>query len=110
MKRVNKINNNIHNNTRNKYPEKKSYSAKKKYYPKKNNEPFEISKDFFHGNLVNGMNFGNKEHELSGFVEREIIITDKYGNKKVARERQFFNSGKKLGRISAQGSTAEFDE
>ena len=40
------------------------------------------------------MRFGGKEHTLSGFVRREIIMKDNKGNKQIAREEQFFNSGK----------------
>ena len=50
----------------------------------------------FRGNIVNGMKFGNPGDMLSGFVQREVIMIDKQGNKQIARERQFFNSGKNI--------------
>jgi len=45
------------------------------------------------------MNFGSNNQEISGYVKREIVIIDRDGNKQIAREKQFFNSGNKLGRI-----------
>lgn len=50
----------------------------------------------FRGNIVDNMNFGHKDDELSGYVKREIIVQDCNGNKQIAREVQFYNSGKKL--------------
>lgn len=50
----------------------------------------------FRGNIVNGMKFGNPGDMLSGFVQREVIMIDRQGNKQIARERQFFNSGKNI--------------
>ena len=50
----------------------------------------------FRGNIVNGMKFGNPGDMVSGFVQREVIIIDRQGNKQIARERQFFNSGKNI--------------
>ena len=51
---------------------------------------------FCSGNLVNGMKFGNPGDMLSGFVQRELVYIDRNGNKQIARERQFFNSGKSI--------------
>ena len=50
----------------------------------------------FRGNIVNGMKFGNPGDMLSGYVQREIVMIDRQGNKQIARERQFFNSGKSI--------------
>ena len=50
----------------------------------------------FRGNIVNGMKFGNPGDMLSGFVQREIIYIDRNGNKQIAKEKQFFNSGKHI--------------
>lgn len=50
----------------------------------------------FRGNIVNGMKFGNPGDMVSGFVQREVIMIDRQGNKQIARERQFFNSGKNI--------------
>ena len=50
----------------------------------------------FRGNIVNGMKFGNPGDTLSGYVQREVVFIDKQGNKQIARERQFFNSGKNI--------------
>ena len=40
------------------------------------------------------MKFGGEDHELSGYVKREVYIRDKYGNVQRANEAQFFNSSK----------------
>ena len=45
------------------------------------------------------MKFGGRDHDLSGYVKREIVIIDRHGNKQIAREKQFFNSGKRMGRV-----------
>jgi hypothetical protein len=54
------------------------------------------------------MNFGSKDHDLSGYVKREIVIIDSHGNKQIAREKQFFNSGKKIGKIHVDENDSEF--
>ena len=54
------------------------------------------------------MKFGSKNQELSGYVKREIVIIDKDGNKQIAREKQFFNSGNKMGRIRIDENESEF--
>ena len=73
---------------------KRTYS--KPYYPttrrSNNHSPFS-------NNLSNDMRFGRKGNDISGYVKREILIEDSKGNKKMAREIQFFNSAKNLGRI-----------
>ena len=65
------------------------------YYPttrRNNDNPFS-------SNLANNMRFGGKNNAVSGYVKREILMEDSKGNKKMAREIQFFNSAKNLGRI-----------
>ena len=42
------------------------------------------------------MKFGNPGDTLSGYVQREVVFIDRQGNKQIARERQFFNSGKNI--------------
>ena len=42
------------------------------------------------------MRFGNPGDMLSGYVQRELVYIDRNGNKQIARERQFFNSGKSI--------------
>ncbi|MBQ9519853.1 MAG: hypothetical protein IJR67_00040 [Acholeplasmatales bacterium] len=53
----------------------------------------------FTSNLASNEGFTKNGHELSGFVKREICVIDAHGNKKMAREVQFFNSARKLGSI-----------
>ncbi|MCF7926305.1 MAG: hypothetical protein K9L74_01845 [Candidatus Izimaplasma sp.] len=79
------------------YQKKKYYPKKKNHnnnYPKVRQNPPNIFGGFFNGNLAEGMNFGGKDHELSGFVRREVFMKDKDGNIQKAREEQFFNSSK----------------
>lgn len=45
------------------------------------------------------MRFGGKDHDLSGYVQRTIVMKDQKGNITVAKERQFFNSAKNGMRI-----------
>jgi len=86
-------------------------NGNKKYYPtkrnnipaRKNNTPAKYSNTnnlnpngFFGGNLARDMKFGSEGDSLSGYVTREIIIKDRQGNTKIAREKQFFNSGKEV--------------
>lgn len=88
--------------------------TKQKYYPVKienskaltnrnNNYPVNDTNNsinpaskLFRGIIVNNMRFGGKEYTLSGFVRREILMKDNKGNKQIAREEQFFNSGKNI--------------
>jgi len=95
-------------------------SQKKKHYPKKHHKgspPAQspqkpqqpaIHGNFFNGNLVQNMDFGGDDHELSGFVKRELIITDNKGNKQIAREKQFFNAGKKIKKVTVKDDESEF--
>jgi len=74
----------------------KHQPSKQKPNPKPAPKPKQQSlfNQFFTGNLAQNMNFGNKNHELSGYVQREVVIEDQHGNKQTAKEQQFFNSGK----------------
>jgi hypothetical protein len=54
------------------------------------------------------MKFGGRDHDLSGYVKREIVIIDRHGNKQIAREKQFFNSGKRMGRVRINEDESEF--
>jgi hypothetical protein len=47
----------------------------------------------FNGNIAN-LNFDNPNHDLSGYVYREVYIKDSQGNVQSAKEKQFFNSSK----------------
>lgn len=50
----------------------------------------------FSGNLVDNMRFGHKDHVLSGYVRRTMVLKDSQGNSQYAKEVQFFNSGKDI--------------
>ena len=62
-------------------------------YPVYSNPQIVQPTQVFRGNIVNGMRFGNPGDMLSGYVQRELVYIDRNGNKQIARERQFFNSG-----------------
>lgn len=70
--------------------------------------PMQPNAIFFQGNLVQSMRFGAQGHELSGYVARKLVIIDQHGNKQIATEKQFFNSGKKLGNIRMGDDEAGF--
>jgi hypothetical protein len=73
------------------------HAATKKRYPPnryKNHQGSPTNGRFFEGNLVQNMRFGGKDHDLSGFVQRTIVMKDKFGNIQIAKEKQFFNSSK----------------
>ena len=82
--------------TRGNPPALRNRTYSKPYYPTtrslNNHSPFS-------NNLSNDMRFGRKGNDISGYVKREILIEDSKGNKKMAREVQFFNSAKRIGRI-----------
>ena len=88
---------------------KKMYPAKFKHgnYPRKSG-PMVGLNGFFNGNLAQNMKFGAKDHELSGFVRREVFIRDQYGNTQRMREQQFFNSGNRIGKIRINKNEADF--
>ena len=65
-------------------------------YPVYSNPQIVQPTQVFRGNTVNGMRFGNPGDMLSGYVQRELVYIDRNGNKQIARERQFFNSGKSI--------------
>lgn len=47
-------------------------------------------------------------YEVSGFVQRVVFIKDQYGNQQLAKEKQFFNTGKKLGRVRVVDDESNF--
>jgi hypothetical protein len=53
----------------------------KRHYPRRyqnNNRqrPHSVSINFFQGNLAQNMRFGSREHELSEYKKREIVVLD----------------------------------
>lgn len=82
-------------NKKNYYPTKKKYYPKKKNTSKNNTNKNTINPNSFLGqNIANNMRFGNPGDTISGYVKREVVIKDGRGNMQIAREQQFFNSGK----------------
>lgn len=84
-----------------------AYKNNKKYYPSKKKDNVMVPyKDNnyspFSRNLSKDLKFGNKGDDISAYVERELIIVDSQGNRKIARERQFFNSGKRIGKVEIE--------
>ena len=73
---------------------------KRKYPPKQHTSTGPvIHGNFFQGNLAQNMRFGGKDHDVSGFVQRTIVM--KKGNEvMIAKEKQFFNSSKNAMRLS----------
>lgn len=67
-----------------------------KYRPQQNRRPQQnqVTSGYFQGNLVQNMKFGGKDHDLSGYVQRTLVIKDSHGNVQIAKEKQFFNSSK----------------
>lgn len=73
---------------------------KKRYPPKRqqSNNGSPVNGRFFQGNLAQNMRFGGKDHNLSGYVQRTVVM--KKGNEiMVAKEKQFFNSSKNQMRV-----------
>lgn len=70
--------------------------SRKKYSPTKHQtkQISPVNGRFFQGNLVQNMRFGGKDHDLSGFVQRTVVMKDRFGNVQIAKENQFFNSSK----------------
>lgn len=64
-----------------------------KNHAQKRNKPISIE-NLFNGNVVANLRFDNPNHDLSGYVYREVYIKDAYGNIQSAKEKQFFNSSK----------------
>lgn len=58
-----------------------------------------VPNQFFQGNLVQNMRFGGKDHNLSGYVQRTVVIKNRHGDIQIAKEKQFFNSSKNGMRI-----------
>lgn len=68
---------------------------KKRYPPKQHSATKPVTHgNLFQGNLVQNMRFGGKNHDLSGFVQRTVVMKDRFGNIQIAKEKQFFNSAK----------------
>lgn len=69
---------------------------RKRYPPKRQqtNNGSPVNGRFFQGNLAQNMRFGGKDHDLSGFVQRTVVMKDRFGNIQIAKEKQFFNSSK----------------
>jgi hypothetical protein len=95
------------NNGKKNYPAKRKYNHPKQYHSK-NIKPANPMQGFFNGNLAQNMNFGGNNHDLSGYVERTVMVRDRYGNVQKMREKQFFNSGKNLGRVTAHDDESKF--
>jgi hypothetical protein len=73
---------------------------KRKYPPKQHTSTGAvIHGNFFQGNLAQNMRFGGKDHDLSGFVQRTVVMKDRFGNIQIAKEKQFFNSSKNAMRL-----------
>jgi hypothetical protein len=85
---------------------KKQYPAP--YRPKPNKNQVSTFSSPFTSNLANNMKFGRPGDEVSGYVDRVVMIKDRFGNEKVARERQFFNSGKRLNVRTGTGSNDKY--
>ena len=80
------------------YPVKSNKrSPQKRHHPpsqyKSRNRPT-ANQNFFQGNIANNMNFGGQGHDLSGYVQRTLVMKDRHGNVQIAKEKQFFNSSK----------------
>ena len=87
------------------HPKNHHPATKNKGYPVGHKKPqnhhksTNLTQQFFRGNLVADMRFDNKDHELSGYVQRVLIVKDRYGNQQIAKEKQFFNSAKNIGEV-----------
>lgn len=71
-------------------------ASRKRYPPHRresNNTP-PINGRFFQGNLAQNMRFGGRNHDLSGYVQRTVVMKDRFGNVQIAKEKQFFTSSK----------------
>jgi hypothetical protein len=88
------------------YKPKRQYPQNYRHHNKY--RPPAINNNFFQGNIASNMKFGGRDHDLSGYVKREIVIIDRHGNKQIAREKQFFNSGKRMGRVRINEDESEF--
>jgi hypothetical protein len=90
------------------------YGQKRRHFPNPHyhNKPPALvgrsNETIFKGNLVDSMKFGSQGHELSGYVQRKVVLIDQHGNKQIATEKQFFNSAKRLGRIRIADDEGEF--
>ncbi len=80
------------------YKRKRNYPVKKKRSNQQRTPNNHMPK-VFSNNLVNTNNFGRNAREVRGYVMREVIVRDKYGNEKVMREKQFFVAGQHPGNM-----------
>jgi hypothetical protein len=87
------------------------FRRKKRFYHPKpyqnHQQPRPNGGGMFNQNLANNMRFGGKDHDLSAYVSRKLIVIDKFGNKKIAEEKQFFNSGKRITRIKIDNNEGD---
>lgn len=92
------------NKRNNNYPKKqKNHNKQNKSNERKPNGSNNVKKyrnstsSIFKGNdMFHNKSFDNKGQELSGYVERTLIQIDQYGNKQIAKEKQFINSGRNM--------------
>ena len=75
---------------------KRNTQTKKKNHNINTKKTSTNTMQLFKGNIANNMKFGNPGDVISGYVQREVVIIDYQGNKQIAREKQFFNSGKNI--------------
>ena len=84
------------------YPAKrnrgKRYPAKRNHNKPRNRNSNQLPQ-IFSSNLVSNQNFGRMASEHRGYVMREVIIKDKYGNEKIFREKQFMVAGQHPGNM-----------
>lgn len=83
--------------------------SRKRHSPNKQqlNHNSPVNGSFFHGNLAQNMRFGGKDHDLSGFVQRTVVMKDRIGNVQIAKEQQFFNSSKNGMRVRINNNEKE---
>lgn len=86
------------NNTPKHYPRK----PHKKTHHKQTRNPF-FGKDF-----IRPVSFDTNKTNFSGHVVRVMIVKDRYGNQQIAKEKQFFNSGKDIGLVEVDDDIREF--
>ena len=87
--------------------------SQKKHYPQKHRPnsslPSNFMEGFFNENFTGkGMNFSNPNHEMSAYVEKTVVIRDRYGNERRAKQKFFLNSGKHIGRVRIHDDESEF--
>ena len=85
-------------------------TSRKRYPPnrKQANHRSPVNGQFFQGNLAQNMRFGGKDHNLSGFVQRTVVMKDRFGNIQIAKEKQFFNSNKNGFRVRVNDDEKDY--